>query len=232
MNTNAIITIARHSLSDTVEPYLWTDWELLTYLDEAQREAAVRAQLLVDSISDFTLVTTTPNDPYIALDPSILTVRRAYVVDTGAVLDEVSASYLDDYAGRWVDSLADYPTLFMGELQTHQIRLFPIPNQEVDIRLTVTRLPLASVMDDPADTADLAANYDTTGPEIHEMYHDGLINWIRYRAYLRPDEDTRDPGRAAEALNRFSLQFGERLNARLLEAQRTLSHKRIRMQFF
>lgn len=57
----------------------------------------------------------------------------------------------------------------------------------------------------------------TAEPEIHSRFHQDLRHWIMKRAYEKPDSDTEDRGRAAEAEARFTAAFGPPLSARTEE---------------
>lgn len=53
----------------------------------------------------------------------------------------------------------------------------------------------------------LSADIDQAKPEIHERFHDRLMDWVLHRAYLKQDADTFDPNKAAVSLGLFRAVF-------------------------
>ena len=66
----------------------------------------------------------------------------------------------------------------------------------------------------------LRADLDTAKPEIHERFHERLMDWVLHRAYLKQDADTFDPGKAAQSLALFVQAFGERPDANVQRKHR------------
>jgi hypothetical protein len=64
------------------------------------------------------------------------------------------------------------------------------------------RLPLLAMADPNEDS-----------PEIHERFHDGLVNWMLYRLHLKPG-DLQDMDKAKAYLELFSNEFGPASTAR------------------
>ena len=99
------------------------------------------------------------------------------------------------------------PTEFWVRNRT--IYFNPIPGSAEDgeeITLGVYRLPL--------DT--LTANDE---PEIDAQYHESLLEWVKYRALIRADEDTETKQDALAALANFERIFGKAVPADVMRHQ-------------
>lgn len=57
-------------------------------------------------------------------------------------------------------------------------------------------------------------------PEIAQRHHDGLLDWILYRAYTERDIEAEAPQRAANHLAAFTARFGDRQDANVMRKHR------------
>jgi hypothetical protein len=201
MNLTALLSAGRDDLDDTVAPYFHSDARLTRFLNEAQREAARRARLITDSstaaVCQIPIVAGTA---LYALDPRVIYVKRAQLLSQSDKLIKVTVLQLDSGCAGWQTQEATPPTHWVPDFESGKIRLFPIPKANDTLYLTVIREPLVDM------SGSLA-------PEIAPRYHENLVHWMRYRAYMVRDAETYDPKKAAEALQLFEAEFGPATNA-------------------
>lgn len=203
MKVGDIFSEWRAEVDDAVEPYLWSREEAMGYLNDAQNEACRRTRALVDSSTAATcsLSVTLASGGLVALDPRVLFVRKARIA-TQRPMRRMNMQDMEAMDPFWQDATAvTYPTHFITDFETGKLRFHPPPNATVTVALTVVRDPLVDVNDDE----------DT--PEIAARYHRSLRHWMSHRAYLKPDEETYKPQKAAEALALFEQEFGKRSSA-------------------
>ena len=177
-------------------PYFWSDADFSGFLNEAQREAARRSHLLVDSTHAMTQVSVLVGDRVVALDPRIQGIRRARMASSGVPLPLRSVRDMDEYLPGWEESAAGIPRFYVLDYQSGAVCLWP-PSANADtLKLTVVRDPLNELVE------------DDNVPEINSRYHIALLDWVSYRAFSVPDADTFDPKRAEKALADFEREFG------------------------
>lgn len=201
MNAGELIAAYRDESFDTATPPFITDDRLRQFASQAEREACRRSHLLVDSTSAFCSVAVPANTPLVELDPLIINVRRCKLSISTYSLSSVRAEEMDRVNPGWESHLGT-PTTYVTDYQSGHIRLYPNPQVGSTLTMTVSRLPVA----------DMAADADK--PEIRREYHEGLVQWMLYRAYSKQDSDLFDPNKAAKALNEFEKEFGKKASAR------------------
>ena len=201
MNLGYLRRVWRQRVKDTRSngsnaPYFWSDDDFSGFLNEAQREAARRSHLLVDSTHAMTSIDILTGDRVVALDPRIQGIRRARMASSGIPLVLRSVRDMDEYLPGWEDSAASTPRVYVLDYQSGAVCLYP-PSASVDtLKLTVVRDPL----DELAEDEDV--------PEINARYHLALLNWVSYRAYSVQDADAGDPSKAEASLAEFEREFG------------------------
>lgn len=80
MTITEIFADARAKLNDQYVPYKWADSELIDYLNEAEREACRRANLIVDkSTAAYCRIELVAGTAVYSLDTKVLKVRNAYI---------------------------------------------------------------------------------------------------------------------------------------------------------
>jgi hypothetical protein len=195
-----MITTARIRADDTAAPYLWSDAEWVGYANDAEREAARRSRLLVDSsTAEIVEVSLTAGDVVVDLDPRVLFIRRARLVGRSGQLQRISSKDLDACTPDWEDETGEVAA-YVPDIDTRKFRPYPTPTANGTVKLTVVRLPLS----------DMAINDE---PELPGHLHESLIGWMLFRAYSKQDEDTRDPAKAATNLAIFEAEFGRKSSA-------------------
>lgn len=200
MNLSEIITSFRNDTHDLASPPLWTDEELTEYANDGEREACRRARLIIDSEGDMCVIDMGIGDTTIDLDPTIIFVKRVRVTGQTLPLKRASWRDMDDSISNW-EAHTGKIDKFISDWQTGKLRVYRIPTAPAILNLTVIRLPLV----------DMANDEDI--PEIHLRYHASLLNWIKYRAYMKRDADTMDEALALKYLALFEEEFGKRSSA-------------------
>lgn len=232
MTLQELIAASRARLDDvsvqadgSPAPTLWSDPEITGFLNEAEREAAERARLLRDEVTnDVTLIPIVASQPEYDLHPSVFDVDSVRYEDTGRPLKPTSAYEIDGDHIRWRSIKQGRSHYFIVQTlpsELLRLRLVPIPMQDeyasnddpavmlpTQVRLLVYRRPLVK-MADPDDT-----------PEIAERHHERLIDWVCFRAFSRRDRDTYDPSKASDAEGTFIASFGIRPTAEQQRQQR------------
>lgn len=168
-------------LRDMAEPPLWTDTELLRYLNEAEVTFARRTFALTDSTSAFTTFNTVVGQADYALDKRILLVAEAgivtYTTDTVPVPDSYQP-LMDGARSQVPISFSQgKPCSQTAQVATGTIRLNPVPDDVYEVRLIVARKPLKSLV----NSKDV--------PEIDEEYHICLCDFAAWRALRNNDPE-------------------------------------------
>lgn len=201
-------------LDDVPAPQRWANDELNDYLNEAEREAAIRTRCLVDS-QTFT-VTLADGVRLYDVDPLVIEITR--VQDLDRVLAKTSVHELDQR--KWWDRLGPPTHWYMDSWNQLGVYRLPTATEAGTIlELTVIRKPFNDMTDDADE------------PEIPEHFHDGLLDWAEYLAFMKNDADTYKPDRANAALARFESGFGPRPNANILTQRARRPVQRVRGQY-
>lgn len=177
---------------------LWSNDELASYFDRAQREYC-RRRAIRDTSSTVTDVTLVAGTAAYALDPVIKSVEEIAVVSNGDPIDRL---YQDEYPAdinglTWADGSTKYYTLLERTLT-----LYPTPTADDALKLTVRRSP----------TATLTWASSDESPEINADDHDALLDWAAHLAYLKHGADTRDPDLSGRHQGLFTQRVGPRRN--------------------
>lgn len=198
----------RTLLDDVAQPYLWEDTTLTAYLNEAEREACIRARLIYDEDGTLTQLSVGAGENTAALDPLILAVDRVYTVVNGRsrILMRTTVDDLDDQLGSYWKTTTGQPSRFYDE-QTY-LGVCPTPTVDTDLSLAVWRLPLEPMADNDDE------------PDIAERFHFQLLDWAAHLAFKRRDADAQDQQRAANHEARFTNSFGVRPDANVQRKRR------------
>jgi hypothetical protein len=250
-----LVTHLRESiLDDAVIPYLWSDAELLRFLNYAEVQACRRAHLLIDG--------TTANDSGTAgtagtlgqkpvctltliagqatynLSPKILMIKRCQIKSmTYPLTGPVSYDELDEYSSGWFGTSGTIGA--SGTASTSTV----VGTAGTTVTLTPSGWPSYFMNEPPntitfvlapscADTAMLVVSRIPlmaftlqTSPEIEEKYHEGLCNWAAHLAFMKPDSETLNLNLAKFYETQFSSQFGPLPTALAERWRKTLSTK-------
>lgn len=204
MNLGDLKAEFRVRVQDTVKPYLWPDAEIDRWFAEAEMEAAIRSRLIHDS-DEFSFAA--GDVPRVDLSDSLFDLQYVELRDTAGNIFPVEASSRadqDKYNRQWRQNVAR-PTFYIHDDKA--LTLNAIPDQAYTLTIEFFRLP----------ANPMAADGDS--PEIGEIHHLRLIDWVEFRAYSKPDADAMDAGKAKEAEARFVAIFGKRPSADLRRRQ-------------
>lgn len=172
-------------------------WQILSYLNDAEHEACIRGRLLTDSTTaEICAATLTAGVSTYAHDPRILSVLRGKLTGASKPLSKISFTQLDELIDGWEDLQGD-PVAFVTGMDKGQLRLFKNPTAAGVLKLTVIRLPLTDVT-------------TKTSPEINTYLHGALIPWIKHRIFDNQDSELFNGNRSAEMLAQFEAKFGKR----------------------
>ena len=211
--------------------YLWTDEELVIYMNEAQRRFATQGLVLRDGTSpEATRITLVAGRSSYDLHESVLAVLSARVSGQEVDLQRVGHSVLNAYrqpTESWIDpsslttmppgapvafstdetlSLDDYDSLGRATLRIH-----PVPSDALDgtvIQLRVVRKPIEQLQ-----LSDLQAS-----PEIPADHHLEMLDYAAYLALRIVDDDAGSVKRAAD----FKATFEENVTEARKSAMRKL----------
>lgn len=242
----ALLAQARRDLDDPEVPgngddslSLFSNEELVAYLNRAIDEACLRARLILDSDTpELCRITLEDGKASYALDSRIYRVHRVRLVEEGRVLIQSGRADLDHlyiydeydhpvytHLGNWEDQ-EGLPLYFIQDLNTQSLRLVPKPTTNElpeTLGLTVYRTQF-----NPIEVHKIQLQE----PEIHPLYHYPLLDWVYFLALSKQDADTYDPEKANGHAGNFAARFGERPSAEDLEFYRKDRPMRTRAHFF
>jgi hypothetical protein len=191
-----LIASARVQVMDTGTPPAVSDDAFAEFANEAEEEACRRARLMLDSSTEAVChAAAAAGTDLVDLDGRIIFVRRVVVVGQARPLQKIPLADLDQQGTEWMEEEGEVMG-WVPDFESGKIRLYRKPDTDIELRLTVVRLPLEA----------MAADADT--PEIKQQMHRHLVHWMRHRFYSLPDAELNNPRAAAEALAAFEAQFG------------------------
>lgn len=218
MNVEAFLAEFRRVLADTAAPYLWSDEEVVTYLNDAEKEACERALLIEDrmtpAVCSIALVANQADYP---LHESILKIKR--LAFRGRALDETSVEQMDNDDPQW-ETRKGEPRQFIYS-ETAGLRMVPTPVAAEPIALTVYRLPLEA----------LSADNESGEPEVLPRHHMRLLRWVYRCAYLKHDSETYNPDKAEIHEAAFQASFGIREDANVMRKHRDRAPNVVQMHW-
>lgn len=202
MQVKELRELYRNQFEDKVaDQYFLSDALFLDYLNEAQEEACLRANLIFDKSSSFCAFAVTSGANTWLLDDSIYAIVYASLTNSSGVatsLRLIDRIELDRLARDWRTN-SGTPTAFIHYDTT--IELSPSPDTDYTLKIECFRLP-EDKLAGPSDE-----------PEIHRTHHRNLIYWVLYRAYSTPDVDMANADKAAFFEKKFASIFGARPDA-------------------
>jgi hypothetical protein len=245
MTGKEMIAHLRESILDDVSPPpLWSDTELLRFLNYAEVQACRRAHLIIDSTTandngtagtastsgqkPLCTLTLIPDQAVYLLSPKILQIKRCQIVGMPYPLDGPKTySDLDDIYPNWMGTSGTaatagtngYPTYFLNE-PGNTIAFILAPSTTGPAKLAVSRIPLTPFT-------------LQTSPEIDEKYHEGLCDWAAHLAYMKNESETLNLNMAKVYDDKFTRQFGALPDAYSERMRKIISQKqRMRPRVF
>lgn len=204
MTLGELIATAQELADDAVATGLWTPQTLTIYANEAERQAARRARLLIDADT----LTDAANAPLcrysvlsgasaITLHPKVIFVRRVKLGSQTLPLPATHVRDMDRIAPGWEDAVAGAVVTYIPNWQRRKLRFYNKFAQNDTVNLQVVRLPLVDM-----------ANLNNDSPEIDPSYHMGLVHGMLTLAFMKPDSETEDQKRSAMHRELFEQEFG------------------------
>lgn len=202
MQLNDLISRFRTLANDKVEPYFIDDASVIDWLNDAVSEACIRGRLLHESQNnDVCKINILIGSSRYQLHESLYELTRLWFEPSdgtkGHFLSLMSPELLDHYydGENWRVKSGKPEHAIQDDTG---IRLVPVPDVGGELQLEGYRVPLSPMKN------------DTDIPEINQIHHVQLIQWVLHRAYSVPDSEFFDPNRAAIAEQEFTDYFGIR----------------------
>ena len=196
-------------LDDLADPPNWDDDSLLRKINEAQRQACNRANLIYDDATPkYTRITLVSGKAGYPLNPKLTVIED--IILNGKRIRKKTKENLDSQVPWWrTDSgMLNKETYCL--IQGRTLRFTPIPDA-VDagaiVYLETYRLP----------DEDLMTLSDE--PEIPEENHRDLIYWVLHECYKKQDSDSFNQEKSDYYLQRFNEIFGPYVTARVRQHQ-------------
>lgn len=197
----------RSDVNDTAKPFLFSSADVGRWFNEAQEEAALRANLLVETTDpDICRIVVKAGTRSYDLHPLVFFVQRATFTaddcDEPIELRLTDRIELSQRRPNWRTN-TEQPRALIVDDTTVEVGCLPEADGVID--LEVYRAPLK----------DMTAE---DSPEINRAHHRHLAKWVEHRAYGRPDTETYDAQRSERAEAEFTRQFGNRPDADMRRA--------------
>lgn len=212
-------------LDDLAEPQLWTDENLVRYLNAAVNEACERAWLIEDRLTvACCVIPLVAGQAEYQLHKSVFKVKRA--AWGREILAPTSTEDLDDDHFGW-ENAQGRPEAYI-ESSSNSIRLSRLPRAAdvaatPTLQLTVYRTLLAPLT--------IESNLDAELTDIKAIYQLRLLWWAAHLAFLKRDAESFDPARANEFEAMFTRAFGQRRDANVERKHRDRRPPVVRMRF-
>ena len=208
MNLSELIIAAQNQADEVIDKpdLLWSEAEWTEYANDAENEACIRANLIIDQSSALAIINVLSGTATYSIDEKILLIKRAKLSGGTEPLVKTSRRVLDATYPNWEAESGAVRSWLPDD--SNKITLFKIPSADDTLSLMISRLP---------ESPMLLVNKATVSPEIDTQYHLGLLDWMLHRAYSKQDSETLDVGKAKEHLKRFTARFGERPPANVLK---------------
>jgi hypothetical protein len=208
MKASEIIAQARDLLSDTRQPFLWSESEMIQYLNSSINEAAEKAKLFLDSLTpavcQITVQAADPLPDY-PLDMRVLEVKSARLNTQSLHLNRKTKDWMDKWFPQWRSASPGDPRYYLTDYSEGYLTLHPKSSADATLHLTVYRLPLVQFTETNLDDE----------PEINFRHHFRLIDGILAQAYNKEDSDTLDPEKAGRHLKLWLNHINEMSRGRI-----------------
>lgn len=203
MTPSELLDIFRREVDDLENPPLWTDEEIDTYMNQAQRAFARATDCFLDSTTAVARVAVVANQALSALSPLVIRPRRAELASTSQPVILATTAEMDlgaitgrDYGlrvpYRWRTATGT-PQFAITDFAPRKLLLTPKPTEADTINLVVYRLPLLPV-----------TSSSSAFEVIDEDHQYGLRLYMQKLAYLKQDTETYNPKRSAAAATEWA----------------------------
>lgn len=186
MDSGQLKDLFRADVDDNVAPYLWSDVEVASYMDDAQKMFCRLTGGIGDASSLLCSVDIFAGEPFAKFDPRILKIRRIQRDSDARKLDILNVEDLDT-KGIQLDALTGSVERVVIGMEPFALRWVKVPLVDDTASLVVYRLPLRPIVAVPATSLEI--------PEQHQRH---LLLWMEHLAYSKQDTDTLDKKKAAD----------------------------------
>lgn len=207
MTLTELINQFRNFTDDNVQPYLWSDEEIILYINEAEKEVARRTRCLTDSQDPILCnLQVTSGESVYKLDSRILYIKKIKTSAHTSIIQPIKSHILETFDSDWENRVGrvDYA---VTDHNSKSITLYRVPSEDQTLKLTIIRLPLNKLV-----------NYDDT-PEIPEEYHLNMLNYVYYLAYMKQDVEGNSEKRSMMFYQIFESEFGPKYLASALQEE-------------
>lgn len=184
----AFVTEWRNRLGDALTPYLWSNDEIVGYLNDALAELSLEVPLIEDSSSSICSFSLAADQETVAISPRVTAIHSARLGSGGLPLRIMSVHELDAEQYNWRDQDSGTPLVFAFNPSGDGTGFIYPPTEDEDtLYLVVNRLPISDLTWDGDQNTVIG---------IPSRFHRLLIDGVLYRAYQKNDTDTEDKGRS------------------------------------
>lgn len=201
MNSTDLRDKFREATRDDVTPYLWSEAEVFSYADDAQKMFCRLTGGIADATSPLTRVQLVAGEEFASISPRILKLREARRAGDGYDLEILNFEDMqarrpdEDYgfrSGFRIDNSVGVVRALVVGMEAGKVRPVKIPQDDQQLNLIIYRLPLEDIVG------------EGQALEISEQYHSLLLDWMMHRAHRKQDAETYDRGRSEEFYTFFT----------------------------
>lgn len=198
MKSDELYELFRREIDDTETVFLWSEFEVWGYMNDAYRQFVRLTGGVADISSSITEIDVVADEATAVVSNKILKFREARLNSTNRKLAIVNYTDTErptlDYGNTATDSdmqPGEVHSMIIGE-QKGLVRWVQVPMVADTVHLSVMRLPLEKIDKDGQELVD-----------VDEEHHEALLLWMKARAHMKQDAETFDKGRAQD----FRAQF-------------------------
>jgi hypothetical protein len=184
MHSSDLRDLFRADIDDAVAPYLWSDAEVASYMDDAQKMFCRLTGGIGDATSNLCSVDISAGEDLTTFDPRILKIRRMQRDSDSEKIEIINFEDLDALRLKLDSQTGPVDRAIIG-MEPYSIRWMKIPVVDDTASLIVYRLPLRTISPTVRSLLEI--------PEQHQRH---LMLWMKSLAYAKQDSDTLDKTKA------------------------------------
>jgi len=202
MTVAELIAAYRQRLHDDTPPYFADDAHVITRLNAAQTQAALRAKLLWHTA----VISVPAGQPSVVLPDRLFELDSVHAGLNGQLMRPVRLTGWDEVQRRGLAPRREpgRPRLAVHDPGRNELAIYPAPANGCVVEVSGYRLPLVPM------TAL------TDSPEIPDYQQADLVEWVAYSVLSSQDSQLYDLQAAELALARFTAAFGPQRSAALM----------------
>lgn len=185
-----LLAHVRFQTDDLIEPFLFSDDDIIGYLTEAEIEACRRYPILIDTVK----ISVATDDYQAALPSNMVQISRVKVKSQAMPLYQTTIRELDIYHPGWENQVSSEPIHYFTDQLTNYLSVYPKFSHDDELQITASRTPNMLL-------------------EVPERYHLALCDWVQFRLYSKKDSKIYDSIKAENFLASFIGCFGNRVDA-------------------